>query len=302
MTLEQFNQQYGHDPQFLQLLKAANDAQQQYGASGIMTPAGQAYQQFLKSKGVDIHNTLTRPTADGGVELYDTHPGREFAKDAAISAAVAGGGALAASALAPSAAATGITTGPTLAQAAGTTAAAGAGGGSLLHSLLPSIIGAGSTVAGTAIASHANTEAAKIAAEQADKALAIQQQQYALQRQDTAPYRALGIGAVNNLGFLGGIDTTSNLAQLSSTLPTGPNAPPSTVVAPGAVDASGKPIPGAGANVGTVAPPTPAQQRMTSLNQLGGGTVRIQDPQTGLVHLIPQSDAAAAQQAGGRLV
>lgn len=167
---------------------------------------------------------------------------------------------------------------------------ASAGGGSLLHSLLPSIIGAGSNIAGTAMASHANTEAAKIAAAEADKALAIQQQQYALQRQDTAPYRALGQGAVNNLGYLGGIDTTSNLTPLSSTVPTTLPPPlPTPSGAPGSAPTAGPPT-------APLNPPTMAQQMS------GSGNVRIQDPSTGLVHLIPQSQAQAAQQAGGRLV
>ncbi len=118
---------------------------------------------------------------------------------------------------------------------AATTAAVGGGAGSLLHSLLPSIIGGGAALGGAAISAHSNTEAAKIAAEQADKALAIQQQQYALQRQDTAPYRALGQGAVGNLGFLSGIaaPTPDELTQLSSTVPkTAPPALPTASTPP----------------------------------------------------------------------
>jgi hypothetical protein len=115
----------------------------------------------------------------------------------------------------PSLAAPAATTG----GAAGTTAATAAGGNSLLHALLPSIIGAGATIGGTAISAHANTEAAKLQAEQADKALQLQKEQYALQRQDTAPYRALGQGAVGNLGYLSGIDVASKVPELSATVP-----------------------------------------------------------------------------------
>ena len=129
-----------------------------------------------------------------------------------VGSALVGGGAAAAGA-----AGTGTTSAGT---AAATTAAASTP--SLLHSLLPTIIGAGASLGGAAIAGHANTEAAKIAAEQADKALAIQKEQYALQRQDTAPYRALGQGAVGNLGYLSGIDVASKVPELSSTVPTTP--------------------------------------------------------------------------------
>lgn len=166
---------------------------------------------------------------------------------------------------------------------AATTAAAGAGGGSLLHALLPSIIGAGASLGGTAIASHANTEAAKIAAEQADKALAIQQQQYALQRQDTAPYRALGQGAVGNLGYLSGIDLPqSKIDELSSTVPN--TAPP--------------PLPNAST--------PPPSSTLASLGQpqasTNAGLVPVKNPATGLIHLIPADQVGAAQQRGGVLV
>jgi hypothetical protein len=105
---------------------------------------------------------------------------------------------------------------------------------------------------------------------------------------------------VNNLGFLGGIDTTSNLKALSDINPT-VNPPPSTGVAPGAVDASGKPIPGA-PPTSSITPPTMAQQQTnnTTLSQVGsGGTVRVQNPQTGMVHLIPASQVPAAIADGG---
>jgi len=181
------------------------------------------------------------------------------------------------------------------AAAGGGGAAAGAGGGSLLHALLPTIIGAGASVGGAAIASHGQSEAAKLQAAQDDKALALQKEMFDLQRSDTAPYRALGVGAIGNLAYLGGI----NLPP-----PDAANPAPSTVVAPGAVDANGKPMAGAGQNQTVPPPPTMAQQTIGAmpLSQLGQpnqGLVSMRNPQTGLVHLIPPDQVAAAQQAGG---
>lgn len=144
--------------------------------------------------------------------------------------------------------------------------------------VIPAIIGAGAGLGGAAIAASAAKDAAKIQAAEADKALAIQQQQYALQRQDTAPYRALGQGAVNSLGYLGGIDTTSNLPALASTVPTQTPPPLPTASTPPAYNSP--------------------QTSGTSLSPL----VKVQNPATGLVHLIPSSQVPAAQQAGGVVV
>lgn len=106
--------------------------------------------------------------------------------------------------------------------AAGSGASAGAaagggivagGGSSLLHSLLPTIIGAGTSLAGAGIASHGQTKAAELQAASADKALAELKRQYELQREDLAPYRNLGAGAVGNLSYLGGIAPPTLPAQ-----------------------------------------------------------------------------------------
>lgn len=141
-------------------------------------------------------------------------------------------------------------------------------GPSLLHSLLPTIIGAGASLGGAAIGSKGISDAAKIQAESADKALQVQKEQYALQRQDTAPYRALGQGAVGNLGYLSGIDTQSKVPELSQTVP---NVPYGQTAAPTS------PL----GTLGQMAPAAPAQSPQA-------GMVRVKAP-SGQVGLIPQA-------------
>ena len=202
-------------------------------------------------------------------------PDRAFWKQALLMAGVAAAPAVAYGALPAGAAGAGAG-GAGGAGTAATTAAAGAGGGSLLHSLLPSIIGAGASLGGTAIASHANTEAAKLQAEQADKALALQKEQYALQRQDTAPYRALGQGAVGNLGFLSGINVDERVPELSSTVPKTPY---------GVTAAQGVAAPQAQASLSTLGQPS------------GGGFTPMRAP-NGMVLQIPNDKVAEAQSKG----
>jgi hypothetical protein len=299
------NQQLAADPQWAQLVQAAN-AEQQQATSGAIpygdyiagkTPAQQAILQYYASHNIPLgpnsgNNAVVQP--DGTLKL--NHPYKQFAKTAALSAGAAAGGALAVGAFAPAAGAGAVGAGGagTAGTVAGTAAAAG-GGSSLLHDLLPTIIGAGATLGGTAISAKANSDAAKIAAEQADKALALQKEQYALQRQDTAPYRALGQGAVGNLGFLSGIDTQSAVPELSSTVPKVPYGQQ----APSAA--------GPQQNAQNLADRTAGIAQGIGLSQLGqpsqsGGLVPVKNPATGLVHLIPQSDVQAAQQAGGQMV
>lgn len=188
--------------------------------------------------------------------------------------ALAGGGAAAGGAAAGGggAAAGGAGTAAATAAAAGT-------GGSLLHALLPTLISSGATLAGTAIASHANSAAAKTAAEQADKALDLTKEQYALQRQDTAPYRALGQGAVRNLAYLSGLNIDSQVPELSSTVPKVPYGQPApTLSTLGQPDAE------------------PAQP----LSELPG-LVPMRTPD-GRVLGIPQEHVSEAQQHGAQFV
>jgi hypothetical protein len=173
---------------------------------------------------------------------------------------------------------------------------------------LPTIIGAGASLGGAAIASSGNTEAAKIAAAQQQAALDQAKLIYQQQRADLSPYRQEGAAALGAINFGVGLPsiTPTQGPFDTSTGPQGTTvgAPTATgpIVAAGAKDAQGNPLPGAGQNQVIPNPPTSAQTMGTLSTVGGGGTVRIQDPTTGLVHLVPQGQAAAAQQAGGRLV
>lgn len=285
------------DPEFLRLLKAVQDR-----AASIPDPADRSADLTFGEGGL-LRGQLRKYMADHGLDAHDwkldESTGQFSTKDGFFErnpwavALLAGGGALggaaAAGALAGTAGGAGAATtagttaagtaAGTGASAAGTTAAT-VGGSSLLHAALPALIGAGSTVAGTVIQAKAQSAAAKKQQEQDDKALAIQQQQYALQRQDTAPYRSLGLGAVGNLGYLAGIDVNSRVPELSSTVPN--TAPP--------------PLP--------TKPTVPGQALGNLVSQPAGGSglVSVKNPATGLVHLIPAADVAAAQQAGGQVV
>lgn len=277
------------DPEFQRLQQEAlaagqYDAKGQQDIGAIMLASGRL-SAYMKAHGLDAHDWEFNDKTG----QFDTKKGF-FARNPWAVALLAGGGALGgavataglgAAGGAGAAGAAGAGGAATTGTTAATTAATAAGGSSLLHSMLPSLIGAGSNVAGTVIAAKAQSDAAKKQQEQDDKALAIQQQQYALQRQDTAPYRSLGLGAVGNLGYLAGIDVDSRVPELSSTvpktapppLPTKPTMPNQTLSTLGA-------------------PSTPAG---------GSGLVSMRNPQTGLVHLVPQDQVAAAQSAGGVL-
>ena len=193
--------------------------------------------------------------------------------------------------------------GPTLEQAGGSalaggasavTGAAGTGFGAALKAALPTIIGAGAQVGGAAIAAHGNTKAAEIAAAQQDRALAQAKEIYQQQRADLSPYRSMGVNALGPLSFGMGLPTPDTTKGPFDQ----PQAPPPYTV-PGAVDASGHPMAGRGNEA--VTPPTTAQQ-MGTLNQMNSSTVRVQNPQTGLVHLIPADQVSVAVQNGGRIV
>jgi hypothetical protein len=193
-------------------------------------------------------------------------------------------------------------------EAAAPIAGAATGFGAALKAALPTIIGAGASLGGAAIASSGNTEAAKIAAAQQQAALDQAKLIYQQQRADLSPYRQEGAAALGAINFGVGLPsiTPTQGPFDTSTGPQGTTvgAPTATgpIVAAGAKDAQGNPLPGAGQNQVIPNPPTSAQTMGTLSTVGGGGTVRIQDPTTGLVHLVPQGQAAAAQQAGGRLV
>lgn len=72
-------------------------------------------------------------------------------------------------------------------------------------------IGAGASIIGGAESSRASKNAAQIQADSAAKALAVQQQVYAQNQANRAPYLAAGQQAVGQLGQLAGQNTRMNL-------------------------------------------------------------------------------------------
>ncbi len=149
-------------------------------------------------------------------------------------AALAGGGAAAAGAGAGTAAATAP------AVAGGTTAglAGAAGGTSGLASWLTgpvgsNLIGAGTGLAGTYMQGRANTDAARIQAEAADKALQFEREERDYGRQVAQPFINTGTGANSRLeGFLGSPFGMPTGAQVA------PGAP-GEASAPGLMDGTG---------------------------------------------------------------
>lgn len=101
----------------------------------------------------------------------------------------------------------------------------------------PLAIGIGTGVAGlfsylgAKSQAGATTDASQISAETAQQQLDYAKQVYETQRQDLAPYRTLGAGFAQGLGYLSGIpmgttDTTPAPTTPTPTTPTTPAAPP----------------------------------------------------------------------------
>lgn len=307
-------QALAQDPQFMAMIQRIADLNRQFEATpnqgGQRAPlysailqAEQEADNYRKSKGLAPHdwsyNFNTNQLQKDSFLKRNPWAAPLLIGGAAVAAPVAFG-ALGAAAATPAATAsytspaaaeaglsgglvapaTGAGTAAGTAGAAAPVVATAAKGSSLLHDLLPTIISAGTGLGGAAIAAHGNTEAAKIAAAEADKALEIQKEQYALQRQDTAPYRALGQGAVGNLGYLSGIDVDSKVPELSSTVPKQPY---------GTLAQLGSPtIESGGTNTGIA----------TGQHSV---LVPVRNPQTGLVHLIPNNQVSEAVAARGQV-
>jgi hypothetical protein len=251
-------------------------------------------------------NALTAPAAAGTATATDVST--SLAPDAAAAggggAGAAGGGAADAGTLGSMAPGAEL---PGGLPSAAMPAAAGTGFGAALKAALPTIIGAGASLGGAAIASHGNTEAAKIAAAQQQAALDQAKLIYQQQRADLSPYRQIGASALGPLSFGLGIaaptptqgpfDTSTGPQGTTVGMPTttGP------IVAAGAKDAQGNPLPNAGQNQVIPNPPTYAQTHAATLSTIGA-SANIRDPQTGLVHVVPHDQVGAAMQNGGVLV
>lgn len=152
-------------------------------------------------------------------------------------------------------AASGGAAGTGAATTVGTSAGTAAAGGSFWSRLAGPLIGAGAGVASTAIQAHSNSEAAKLEAEAADKALALQTKMYEERRSDEQPYRQIGTGALGLLGQGMGIDMTP--PKPAAPLPVGGSqTPAATANSGGTMAALGPPQPAAAPSMVTVKSPT----------------------------------------------
>ncbi len=152
---------------------------------------------------------------------------------------------------------------------------------------IPAIIMGGAAVAGSAIASHGNTEAAKTQASSDEKALAQAKEIYQQQRADQGPYRQSGYGALGALNFGLGLPD----AGMGSPAASGPAAVPGHVTQGGDFMPE-RTNPGDQPNQGTAVP------RTGGLGSIGSSTVSIKAP-NGLVYLVPSGQVDAAMKAGG---
>lgn len=87
--------------------------------------------------------------------------------------------------------------------------------------ILGTTIGAGSSIAGAAIASHSAKNAAKTQAASADKALALEREQYQQQQQNLAPYRGLSAVLPQLMGRAGQGVTSTGWGQYQAPTSTG---------------------------------------------------------------------------------
>lgn len=99
--------------------------------------------------------------------------------------------------------------------------------------IVAAAIAGGSSVAGAGIAAHAAGKAAKTQTAAADKALALEHQQYEQQREDLAPYRGLSAVLPSLMGRAGQPVTSTGWGQYQTpTAPTtAPNAGPNSFAA-----------------------------------------------------------------------
>lgn len=158
---------------------------------------------------------------------------------------------------------------------------AGAGGGmgawgSFFKEALPYIIQGGTQLGGAAIESKGLSDAAKIAAETADKDRAEAKRVYEEDRADLAPYRALGVGSV------GALSTGLNLPAYTPPPPTA--APMASLAAPR-----------------MAVPRDPTNPAPDAGPRAQGGTVPILAP-NGRQVSVPEAQVNEALAKGGQLV
>ena len=131
----------------------------------------------------------------------------------------------------------------------------------------------------------AYSDAAKIEAETAEKALALEEEMYERRRADLTPYRIAGQGAAATLSNLMGI-AQPNMGTVSARPPAGTPAAQEIPVPPSATPAPA--VPGQAAPRGNLTPPS-------------SGATRMRAPD-GTVRLIPPDQVQQALANGGQMV
>lgn len=162
---------------------------------------------------------------------------------------------------------------------------------------VPALIAGGSSVAGSAIASHGNTEAAKTQAASSDKSLAQAKEIYEQQRADLSPYRELGYSSLGALAQGMGLPAPSNPIT----------NPPAPSYANGAPPPTGEPFSTMSlsqlhglANSGSPNAPVFGQLEQ-KMNQVSGTMKKVKAP-NGQVYTIPVTRLPEALQQGGQVV
>jgi hypothetical protein len=279
-----WNQQLQNDPTYRQLVARFQQQIRVLGATGTPSQAEveavtAPLHSYLRARGIDPGQQGMLVESNTGTLKRD-HTNRN---SALIVGGLVGGAAGASMLPGVGAAAAGGA-----APAAGTAPAITAAAGSGFGKYLPMIIGAGSSIAGTALAANAQNKATQAEKDAADKALALQKEQYDLYRSDTAPYRALGLGGVNNLAHLSGIEMPQQAPAASSAPFAAPGTMPGEAATAAANRATG--IQSGLSTLGQSPPPAAPTQPIA---------MRTQDGRT--FH-IPPEKVAEAQARGAQRV
>ncbi len=169
---------------------------------------------------------------------------------------------------------------------------------------VPAIIQGGATIFGAKTAANSNTEAAKLQAATADKALAIQKQMYDQTRTDEAPYRAFGAGALGALSQGLGVAPT----PAAPTVASASGVMSALAGAPHASNPNQQPA------IGTAMPrpadqpvppqygvPRPAESQTAAQAQTTSGYVQMRSP-TGQVKAVAPDQVAHYSQLGAQVI
>ena len=172
--------------------------------------------------------------------------------------------------------------------------------------VIPLIIGAAAGIGSSAIQAHQAGKAGDAPTDAANKALALQQQQYQQARTDAAPYQQLGQSTLGRLGQMAAQPQGQfNPANYRNGAPTTPQPQmPQLGGAAGAMGgAMGNLLQGGaqlGAGLAGQGAPMPGQQQVAAGAQ--GDTVTIQTPDGRTLQGFPRAKVQEAMQRGAKVV